>query len=542
MALTYAQRRAGTLTIAIGARMAGVYLLSEARRSVVDNVAPVISIISPTAGSTLSSSSAAIAIRVKDYGVENADNGILKRAFLYATFSDGTHAELVHDGTSFSATYSASSTRTPITGGFDFSIVRTGGWRTNPTITAYGIDAFANESTLTSFAFVFNPADDIVAPTFAANSPAAASTVTINQVITLDVLDASSIARTMLFVAFADGTNETVYNGSAFTAGYSAFSTLSTVGTTKRFAVRRAAGWKEDPTFTAYARDISGNEHLVATSIAFDFTPTPPDTTAPSISGLSPTAGSTLSGSQAPITLDIIGVSGATTFIQASYASGAIQEPVYDSVTGFGPMYSVDSSWTPVGSDAHLSLRRGPGWGQNPVFRFFSIDPAGNILDTTRSFLFAGTPASTGITVAPTLQYRSEFAETEEGDFGTDILVFDDLDETMEPRGGPQVLLQALGKRFTTRRGQLPFHKNYGRDLRDYLNETVTDDLLFRAKADVELEAEADERVLSADAQVQYRPSEEKMLVALVVQTATGPYRLVMSVTRLGVELITEEA
>ena len=60
------------------------------------------------------------------FDVTDADEALTD--LLISLRHDTGIVELVHDGTAFTAFYSAGSTRTPITDGFRFSIVRVGGW------------------------------------------------------------------------------------------------------------------------------------------------------------------------------------------------------------------------------------------------------------------------------------------------------------------------------------------------------------------------------------------------------------------------------
>ena len=124
-------------------------------------------------------------------------------------------------------------------------------------------------------------------------------------------------------------------------------------------------------------------------------------------------------------------------------------------------------------------------------------------------------------------------------DFGGDILVFSDLDESMTPVFDGRVLGEAIAKRFLTQRGTLPFHEDsYGRDIRDDLNEAMTTERLFSIKAELEAEARADERVLDASIKLSFDAARGEMTIDVELQTEQGPYSLTILVSQLTVQLL----
>lgn len=126
-------------------------------------------------------------------------------------------------------------------------------------------------------------------------------------------------------------------------------------------------------------------------------------------------------------------------------------------------------------------------------------------------------------------------------DGGSDVLVFPGLDETFTLVNDGRVLAEALARRLTTPRGTLPFHADYGLDLRGYLNESMTQDVLYRLKAAVERECELDERVLTASATVSYAFGTQALGVRISVTTSNGPFKFVLNVTSLTVQMLGEE-
>jgi hypothetical protein len=74
------------------------------------------------------------------------DNGTFRRILLTATFIGALAPEVIYDGTSFSALYSAGSTQTGISGGYRFSLLRAGGWPGDLIITPYAFDTTGQEN------------------------------------------------------------------------------------------------------------------------------------------------------------------------------------------------------------------------------------------------------------------------------------------------------------------------------------------------------------------------------------------------------------
>jgi hypothetical protein len=102
-----------------------------------DSTAPTAT-ATPASGSTVTQLQA-IQIDVTD------DSGALASVWVSATIQGVVAPEVVHDGTSFSAPYAAGSTRTSITGGYRFNILRDGGWAGPFTLKAYAKDSAGNE-------------------------------------------------------------------------------------------------------------------------------------------------------------------------------------------------------------------------------------------------------------------------------------------------------------------------------------------------------------------------------------------------------------
>lgn len=103
-----------------------------------DPVKPVITIVSPAEGSTL--------LRTTPIVADVTDNGVLRRVFIYAVFPGQLAWEVVHDGEAFGPTFTGpANTRTSITGGYQFNLLRDGGWPASPELRIIPIDAGGNQ-------------------------------------------------------------------------------------------------------------------------------------------------------------------------------------------------------------------------------------------------------------------------------------------------------------------------------------------------------------------------------------------------------------
>lgn len=104
-------------------------------RDTTDVTPPVVTLISPPASSTIEPTTPLI--------LEVEDDHAIRRSILTAQLADAE--EVVHNGDRFASRY-ASSSRSPIAGGWRYVIRRTGGWPVGPTITVYAIDTAGQEA------------------------------------------------------------------------------------------------------------------------------------------------------------------------------------------------------------------------------------------------------------------------------------------------------------------------------------------------------------------------------------------------------------
>ena len=125
-------------------------------------------------------------------------------------------------------------------------------------------------------------------------------------------------------------------------------------------------------------------------------------------------------------------------------------------------------------------------------------------------------------------------------DFGTDLSCTDDLDEAMAEVSGLEVVAPAIHRRLFTPRGTLwngSEGLNYGLDLREFLNRTMTPKFVATIPGEIQNEVAKDERVLSCKATV-VESSLLSMTISLSVVTGVGPFAMVLSVDKAAVQLV----
>lgn len=101
---------------------------------------------------------------------------------------------------------------------------------------------------------------------------------------------------------------------------------------------------------------------------------------------------------------------------------------------------------------------------------------------------------------------------------------------------GFRVVAEAIARRWQTPRGGLINDPDYGFSILDYLQGDLAKADLARIASGASAEAEKDERVLSCDAEVDF--SLGTLTVKATVNTAAGPFPLVLAVNQLTVALL----
>lgn len=120
---------------------------------------------------------------------------------------------------------------------------------------------------------------------------------------------------------------------------------------------------------------------------------------------------------------------------------------------------------------------------------------------------------------------------------GTDVAVLLDADAHWSLATGRRNLALALARRLSTPRGGLFYDPMYGFDIRAYLHMGVTEPELAMLGSQIEDECEKDDRVASATAKVTLSEG-NRLEVALGILTAEGPFRLVLGVSELTVDIL----
>lgn len=123
-------------------------------------------------------------------------------------------------------------------------------------------------------------------------------------------------------------------------------------------------------------------------------------------------------------------------------------------------------------------------------------------------------------------------------DFGIDLKCGDDLDPGMGQVSGIALMHQAVRHRLTTRRGSLLRYPDYGIDVRDLLSEGVDETALAQIPSAVDGELAKDERILASETVATWDASASKLTLAITIETAEGPFDLVLSVDKVTVELL----
>lgn len=106
---------------------------------VVFNEAPTITGFSPSVGSQITSA--------QPISFNVVDDGVLRRVIITVKFPNHLIQEVIHDGDGFGLSYmNGTNVRTVIPGGYNYVILRDGGWLEDPTIIPFAIDVTGSEN------------------------------------------------------------------------------------------------------------------------------------------------------------------------------------------------------------------------------------------------------------------------------------------------------------------------------------------------------------------------------------------------------------
>jgi hypothetical protein len=119
-------------------------------------------------------------------------------------------------------------------------------------------------------------------------------------------------------------------------------------------------------------------------------------------------------------------------------------------------------------------------------------------------------------------------------DFGRDLHALPKLQ--FRSHDGYSNLAEALARRLMTPRGALHYDSQYGTDIRRFINASGNDISDFALAELVRRELEQDERVISAEAEIE-RVDLVSMTIVVAVRTASGPFSLTLRADEFAVIL-----
>lgn len=116
---------------------------------------------------------------------------------------------------------------------------------------------------------------------------------------------------------------------------------------------------------------------------------------------------------------------------------------------------------------------------------------------------------------------------------GADFSGVMDIDLSLSVVSGRQALAQSILRRLSTRTGTLRDDPSYGDDIRLFIGKAISPDEVAQR---VEAQVFADERIRDARVTVDFLG--EDLNIHLVLVDATGPFRLVVGVSELSLDLL----
>lgn len=119
-------------------------------------------------------------------------------------------------------------------------------------------------------------------------------------------------------------------------------------------------------------------------------------------------------------------------------------------------------------------------------------------------------------------------------DYGEDFAGIDDVDYGLTTISGPALVAQDVARELGTPFGSVWYAREYGNDLRRYLNAVSPN--VGSVAASAESTALRDERVQRAFARVTFMA--EVLTVQLRIYLASGPFDMTVTVDKLSVQLL----
>jgi len=129
-------------------------------------------------------------------------------------------------------------------------------------------------------------------------------------------------------------------------------------------------------------------------------------------------------------------------------------------------------------------------------------------------------------------------APLDDDDLGTDIALTDDLAPVMGIASGRLAVAQAVYRRLTTPRGGLFYDPDYGYDVRELVNSEISPSIRAAHKSEIAHECRKEETVESARVVFDFDAQTRTLDVIVELDTATGPFDLVIRVTQVTAELL----
>jgi hypothetical protein len=123
-------------------------------------------------------------------------------------------------------------------------------------------------------------------------------------------------------------------------------------------------------------------------------------------------------------------------------------------------------------------------------------------------------------------------------DFGLDTDASTGLQFRRSLVGGARNLANAAVRRLSTRRGSLRYAPNYGFDIRELIQDAMDSADVRLDQGAIEQELEKDDRFLRATATITGDAKTGTVDMAIEIFTDDGPFRLVVRITNVTVELL----
>ena len=121
-------------------------------------------------------------------------------------------------------------------------------------------------------------------------------------------------------------------------------------------------------------------------------------------------------------------------------------------------------------------------------------------------------------------------------DYGTDLSCALDFKPNMAVQSGRMMILETCVRRLITPLGKLRRHPLYGYDVTNELNSDLDDGDLARIGANVQTQLKRDTRIKGCSCVATM--ANGRLTLDILILDGVGPFKLVGSVTQLGVTLI----